>query len=116
MSHLARRLTADTEPDQLVVLPAGPVNEQACTAFQVSTHRCRWLLCSRHIHQGPAGMSVGDAIPHHALFPLPGPETRPLICGNVEGSVGQTIRQRYLYPCSDRSPLDASVGAERLEQ
>jgi hypothetical protein len=39
VSHLTRRLAGQTEPDQLVVPPAGSVDEQAGAVIQLVAHR-----------------------------------------------------------------------------
>jgi hypothetical protein len=114
--HLARRLAGHAELDQLVVAPAGSVDEQASAVIQLGAHRCRELLHARQVHQCPAAALVGQAVTYDSSAPFAGAETRPFRRGHIEGPVRQPISQRYVGLRDDRLPLDRAVGIEHAKQ
>src|SRR3712207_7743208 len=68
--HLAGRPAAPPEPDELVVGPAGAVDEQAGTVLELGTHHWRQLLQYRQGDQRPAAPLVGESVANDP--PLPG--------------------------------------------
>jgi hypothetical protein len=124
--HGAGRLLGQPEANQLVVVPARPVDEQAGAVLELGEHSRGELLHAWQVHHSAPVALVGEPVSHDptgadtgspggSLGVGSGAEAVVLGRGDVEGPVGDAA-QRHVLPRDDAGPFERAVALQRGQQ